>query len=90
MFEASEADDWKTFYFMLGRFVRILLVVDPLPVETVDEMEDKAFGDDDENKDPFDGYTPFDDTKEDDYDPYADIYDDTTDWDDDGWNRRLR
>jgi len=89
MYEATEVEDWKTFYFMLGRFVRLLIIVDPLPVETVDDMTDEAFGKDDDES--FDGgYTPYDNgdgtgAGDDDYDPYADIYDDTVDpWWDDG------
>ena len=91
MYEATEAEDYKTFYFMLGRFLRLLFIVDPLPVETVDDMEDEAFGKDEE--DDFDGgYTPYDSgaddrgiAGDDDYDPYADVYDDTVDpWWDDG------
>lgn len=98
MYDATEAEDFKTFYFMLGRFMRLLLIVDPLPIETIDDMEDKAFGkDDDEDFDG--GYTPYDSgtddggiAGDDDYDPYADVYDDTVDpwWDDgssdDEWN----
>lgn len=81
---------------MAGRFVRMLLVVEPLPVETLDDVEDKAFGDDDagKKKDNVDGgYTPYDPNSgsniagDDDYDPYAD-QDTNPDWDDnsDDWD----
>eukprot|EP00353_Schmidingerella_taraikaensis_P007639 CAMPEP_0185571088 /NCGR_PEP_ID=MMETSP0434-20130131/3141_1 /TAXON_ID=626734 ORGANISM="Favella taraikaensis, Strain Fe Narragansett Bay" /NCGR_SAMPLE_ID=MMETSP0434 /ASSEMBLY_ACC=CAM_ASM_000379 /LENGTH=204 /DNA_ID=CAMNT_0028186337 /DNA_START=487 /DNA_END=1101 /DNA_ORIENTATION=+ len=88
MYDAAEVEDWRTFYFMAGRFTRMLLIVAPLPIETLDDLEDEAFGDDDVGKtdDDFDGgYTPYDGgdsaniAGDDDYDPYADV-DSGDDW----------
>lgn len=88
MYEASEVADWQTFYMLLGRLMRTLLIIDPLPVESLDDVHDKAFGDDDfvidESYDPYDGSEQdIDDYNNNNtYDPYANDSGDTVDWDD--------
>lgn len=89
MYEASEVEEWDTFYFLMGRLMRTLLIIDPLPVQSLDDVHDQAFGDDDFSSDDH-YYDPYDGSDEsiDDYnnnnsyDPYANDSGDAVDWDD--------
>ena len=91
LYDASEVEEWTTFYFLLGRLMRTMLIIEPLQVEDLDTVNEKAFGDDDfvvdPNYDPYDGSESKDDKQWEDgnsFDPYADSDGDIVDWEN-GW-----
>jgi hypothetical protein len=89
LYDAGVLEEWQTFYFLLGRLLRTMLIIDPLEVTDIKEVHDKAFGDDDfvvdPNYDPYDGSEDKDDKDWEDgnsFDPYADEDGDLIDWED--------